>query len=159
SLPEYIDVTMQVADALNAAHSHGILHRDVKPQNVIVGAGGQVKVLDFGLAKEFHIDDSSSSPGWQSSITEARCIVGTAGYMSPEQAKGSALDGRTDLFSLGATLYECIAGRPAFSGENVIEICAQVIHSNPPPPSQFNPLCPRELDRVVLKALTKDPDS
>ncbi len=159
SLSESLDVAMRVADALGAAHSSGILHRDIKPQNIIVGSSGQVKVLDFGLAKEFRIDDGGNPVSLRSSITEERSVIGTAAYMSPEQAKGLPLDAHSDLFSLGSTIYECVAGRPAFKGDSLIEVCAQVIHVDPPPPSQFNPLVPPELDRVVLRALAKKPES
>ncbi|HEX5731258.1 MAG TPA: protein kinase [Blastocatellia bacterium] len=157
-LNETIDVVKQVAEALAEAHAHNLLHRDIKPQNVIITPRGQVKVLDFGLAKE--ISTTSSFEGekrTQSLVTEPGIIVGTAPYMSPEQAKGKSLDARSDLFSLGLVFYECLSGGPAFCGATPMEIFEQIIKHDLPPPSQLNPLVPSKIDQLVLKAIAKDP--
>ena len=157
TLARAVEVIEQVAEALAEAHRHHIVHRDVKPSNVIINDRGEVKVLDFGLAKQLH---SGEGNGHHPSLfaTQSDVVIGTPLYLSPEQARGSEVDGRSDIFALGALLYECVAGRPAFSGANVIEIGAQVLHFDPPPPSQFNPRVPAELDRVALKALAKRPE-
>jgi tetratricopeptide (TPR) repeat protein len=164
SLQRAVEIIGDVAEALAEAHRRGIVHRDVKPSNVIINDRDEVKVLDFGLAKQ--LDDEPAAVGPNSpeaqtllsTRTRSDVVIGTPLYLSPEQARGARVDGRSDLFALGALLYECVAGRPAFSGSNVIEIGAQVLHVNPPPPSQFNPLVPPELDRLVLKALAKRPE-
>ena len=157
-LSESLDVAVQVADALSEAHSQGIIHRDIKPDNIMLTSRGQVKVLDFGLAKVVRsIEAGQAEAQPQSLLSAPGVIVGTAPYMSPEQAKGAPVDSRSDLFSLGVMLYECIAGRLPFSGATPMEVCAQVIHLDPPPPSRFNSNVPPELDAVSLKALAKEP--
>jgi tetratricopeptide (TPR) repeat protein/predicted Ser/Thr protein kinase len=156
TIPRSIEIIKQVAEALAEAHSHGIIHRDIKPSNIAINERGKVKVLDFGLAKEIEI--GPSDPEAQTRLntqTREGVIVGTPMYLSPEQALGVEVDARSDLFSLGALLYECIAGRPAFPGKTPVEICAKVIRDDPPPPSQFNADVPAELDRIALKALAK----
>lgn len=161
SLTRSVQIVSEIAKALGEAHGLGIIHRDVKPANVVINERGQVKVLDFGLVKHLGESDVSADLEMQMRFarTQSDVIVGTPLYLSPEQATGKAIDGRSDLFALGALLYECITNQSAFSGTSVIEIGAQVIHVMPPPPSQINPRIPPELDRVTMKALQKDPDS
>jgi serine/threonine protein kinase len=160
ALRESLDVVLQVAEALLEAHSHGIIHRDIKPQNIIVTPCGEVKVLDFGLAKMLEPGQGAMEEAkTQLLLTEAGVTLGTVRYMSPEQARGRPVDARSDLFSLGTLLYQCLAGRPAFTGATSLEIGAQVIHIDPPPPSHFSSSVPPELDRITLKALAKRPEA
>jgi len=163
TLERAVEIIIDVAKALAEAHRCGIIHRDIKPSNVVINERGHVKVLDFGLAKQIHLSSPVPSdpegPTLLSAKTREGMIVGTPMYLSPEQARGVEVDARTDLFSLGSLLYECITGTPAFYGESPIEICAKVIRDDPLPPSRLNPSVSAELDQVTLKALAKNRDA
>ena len=160
TIPRVIEIVEQVAEALAEAHRHGIIHRDIKPSNIAINERGDVKVLDFGLAKEVGPDPADSvARGLLNTQTREGVIVGTPMYLSPEQAMGVEVDERSDLFSLGSVLYECITGKPAFAGPTSVEICARVIRDDPPTPSRLNGNVPRELDRITLKALAKKPEA
>jgi len=158
-----IEIIKQVGEALAEAHHHGIIHRDIKPTNVAINERGRVKVLDFGLAKQVaFLSDSDSDPEQQTllvSHTREGVIVGTPLYLSPEQALGNQIDARSDLFSLGGLLYECIAGKPPFFGKSTADICAKVLRDDPTPPSSLNRDVPQDLDRVTLKCLAKEPEA
>ncbi len=155
-----IEIAIQIASALAAAHATGIIHRDIKPENVIVRSDGIVKVLDFGIAKLSEkkaggtIRRLATTVG--SSTSEPGMVLGTAKYMSPEQARGIEVDARSDIFSLGAVIYELVTGRSAFEGGTASDIIAEILKVEPPPPVEFVPEVPHELERMISKALRKD---
>jgi len=158
NLNEILTISIQIADALSAAHKAGIVHRDIKPENIMIRPDGYVKVLDFGLAK-------LSEPGSAELFTEASTqivktgsgvVIGTVGYMSPEQARGQEVDGRSDIFNLGAVIYEMVAGHKPFAGDTPGDTFAAILKLEPPPLSRVAAETPAELVRIVTKALRKD---
>jgi serine/threonine protein kinase/Tol biopolymer transport system component len=157
ALREALDIATQVGAALSAAHSAGIIHRDIKPENVMLRPDGLVKVLDFGLAKLVSTALDITGAGYTRTVleTEAGVVLGTAAYMSPEQARSQEVDARTDMWSLGVTLYEMVAGRPPFSALSGTEVLAAILDREPAPLARFDPDTPAELQRIVAKALRK----
>jgi serine/threonine protein kinase len=173
-LEKVLDIAIQIAHGLDAAHRKGIIHRDIKPANIFVTTQGQAKILDFGLAKlstaatgieaEEQVEDRTDRAAApiargspiDHSLTRTGMAIGTAGYMSPEQVRGEKLDSRTDLFSLGLVLYELAAGQRAFSGETAAVVHNAILYQAPPPARQSNPKVPSRLEAIVAKALEKD---
>ncbi len=150
-LPERaLELTQGVLEALSYSHKAGIVHRDIKPANVMLTPNGGVKVMDFGIARA--VADTSAT------MTQTAAVIGTAQYLSPEQARGETVDARSDLYSTGCLLYELLAGRPPFVGDSPVSVAYQHVREAPVPPSQLDPEITPEIDAVVLKALAKDPD-
>lgn len=145
-LHEAVDIAAQVAAALGAAHARGVVHRDIKPGNIMLLGDGHAKIMDFGIAR---MQKSEVR-------TDSGTMMGSPRYMAPEQVAGHAVDRRTDIFSLGAMLYEMVAGVPAFSAGNLGELLKTILHATPPPPSQFRAGVPAALDAVIARAMQKN---
>ena len=149
-LPERaLELTQGVLEALSYSHKAGIIHRDIKPANVMLTTSGGVKVMDFGIARA--VADTSAT------MTQTAAVIGTAQYLSPEQARGETVDARSDIYSAGCLLYELLVGRPTFIGESPVSVAYQHVREAPVPPSQLDPVVTADIDAVTLKALAKDP--
>src|ERR1700761_605726 len=149
-LPERaLEITDGVLRALDYRHPHGIIHRDIKPGNVMLTRQAEVKVMDFGIARA--VSDT------QATMTQTAQVIGTAQYLSPEQARGERVDARSDLYSTGCLLYELLTGRPPFTGDSPVAIAYQHVREEPIPPSRLDPEVPPWADAIVLKAMRKDP--
>jgi eukaryotic-like serine/threonine-protein kinase len=146
-----IEIIADACQALNFSHQHGIIHRDVKPANIMISKAGAVKVMDFGIARA--LADAGNS------VTQTSAVIGTAQYLSPEQARGETVDSRSDVYSLGCVLYEILTGEPPFVGDSPVAVAYQHVREDPVPPSERYEGISPELDAVVLKALAKNPDN
>jgi eukaryotic-like serine/threonine-protein kinase len=146
-----LEIVDGVLSALDYSHRNGIVHRDVKPANVMITTDGSVKVMDFGIARA--VADASST------ITQTAAVLGTAQYLSPEQAQGGTVDARSDVYSAGCLLYELLSGRPPFIGDSAVAVAYQHVREMPPPPSSFAAEVPPDADAIVMKALAKNPDN
>jgi serine/threonine-protein kinase len=144
-----VEIAADVAAALAYAHRHGVVHRDVKPGNVLITDEGTVKVTDFGIARAVNTEES---------LTQTGAVMGTATYFSPEQAEGIAVDARSDIYSLGVVLFEMVTGRPPFVGESPVSVASKHVRENPPAPREINPGVPPDLEAIILKCMAKNPD-
>nr|MDQ3878346.1 Stk1 family PASTA domain-containing Ser/Thr kinase [Actinomycetota bacterium] len=152
-LPERAaEIASDVAQALQRAHAAGLVHRDIKPSNVMITSSGQTKVTDFGIARALGSDAEQT-------MTQTGMVIGTAAYLSPEQAQGSPVDERSDVYALGVVLYEMLAGRPPFQGDTPLAVAYKHVRETAEPPSHFNPDVPAALDAVTMKALAKNRDN
>ncbi|HXW31691.1 MAG TPA: Stk1 family PASTA domain-containing Ser/Thr kinase, partial [Acidimicrobiales bacterium] len=143
------EIAADVAGALSYAHRHGVIHRDVKPGNVLITDEGTVKVTDFGIARAVNTEES---------LTQTGAVMGTATYFSPEQAEGLGVDARSDIYSLGVVLYEMVTGRPPFLGETPVAVASKHVREHPPLPRQINPAIPPDLEAVIMKCMAKSPE-
>ena len=144
-----MEIVAEVCGALDFSHRNGIVHRDIKPANVMITRAGAVKVMDFGIARA--IADNSAT------VTQTAAVIGTAQYLSPEQARGETVDARSDVYSTGCVLYELVTGHPPFTGDSPVAVAYQHVRENPVVPSSENPAIPRSLDSIIMKALAKNP--
>jgi len=142
------DIGSHVAAALGYAHKNGVVHRDVKPGNVLITDDGQVKVTDFGIARAVNTEES---------LTQTGAVMGTATYFSPEQAEGLGVDSRSDIYSLGVVLFEMVTGRPPFLGDSPVAVASKHVRDNPPAPRELNPQIPPTFEAIILKSMAKDP--
>src|SRR4051812_15125023 len=144
-----MEITADICAALDFSHRNGIIHRDMKPGNVMMTPNGTVKVMDFGIARAL----SSAT----AAMTQTSAVIGTAQYLSPEQARGEPVDARSDVYSTGCLLYELLCGPPPFTGDNPVSVAYQHVREDPIPPSELNPDVTPEIDAIVLKAMAKNP--
>ena len=143
-----IEVMADVCAALDFSHKHSIIHRDVKPANIMINRAGAVKVMDFGIARAL---------GEGQNVTQTAAVIGTAQYLSPEQARGEAVDARSDVYAAGCVLFELLTGEPPFTGDTPVAVAYQHVREDPRSPSELNPQVTPQLDAIVLKALSKNP--
>src|SRR5262249_12652680 len=158
--PAALDIAAQIAAALAAAHEVGIVHRDIKPENMMLRRDGIVKVLDFGLAKlkPQQIGATDSQAPTQKKITDPGTVMGTVGYMSPEQVRGQDVDQRSDIFSFGVILYEMLSGRRTFNGESAVEVMNAILKEEPPELGETNTRISPQLEKIVRHCLEKQPE-
>ena len=152
-----MEIGAAIADGLAAAHAKGVIHRDLKPENVFLTTDGPVKILDFGLALQRLEMPGDATDEPTIARTAPGVVLGTFGYMSPEQVPGERVDGRSDIFALGCVLYEMLSGRRLFTGATPQEIVASVLHDGLPEISAFDPLAPQELRSIVPRSVDRDP--